>query len=233
MKTGSSSAALATALMAVLSASLPANAQQTETRSLEGFDSIAVGGGIDLFVRRGDRFVVEVTAEDLADIVTEVRDGTLQIGRPKRSGFFSWGDLGSVRVTLPSLASLTASGGSDVDSEGTFSGDQLQLAASGGSDLTIDVSVDTLSVEASGGSDVRLSGSARSAHLESSGGSDLNATQFTADEANVNSSGGSDLAIAVRDKLVANASGGSDVSYTGEPSSVNVNSSGGADVHRR
>ena len=232
MKTGSGSAALPSALIAVLSASLFAYAQQTETRPLEGFDSIALGGGIDLFVRQGDRFVVEVSAEDLADVVTEVRDGTLQIGRPKRSGFFNWGDLGSVRVTLPSLESLTASGGSDVDSEGRFSGDRLQLSASG-SDLSIDVSVDTLSVEASGGSDVRLSGRARSVRVESSGGSDLNATQLTADEADVNSSGGSDLGIAVRDKLVANASGGSDISYTGEPSSVNVNSSGGAEVRRR
>ena len=233
MKTGSGSAALPSVVIAVLSASWPAYAQQTETRPLTNFRAIAVGGGIDLLVRQGDRFVVEVSAEDLADIITEVRDGRLEIGRPKRSGFFNWGDVGSVRVTLPSLESLSASGGSDVDSEGTFFGDKLELVASGGSDLTIDVSVTDLSVEASGGSDVRLSGSAHSARVESSGGSDLNATQLTANEANVNSSGGSDLAIAVRDKLVANASGGSDISYTGEPSSVNVDSSGGAEVHRR
>ena len=230
MKTGTGSIAVQ---LILLSASLPAYAQQTETRPLADFTSVAVGGGIDLFLRQGDRFVVEVSSEDLADIVTEVHTGTLEISRPKRSSFFDWGDHGSVRVTLPSLAALTASGGSDVATEGSFSGDKLRLVASGGSDVVIDVSVATLDVQASGGSDVRLSGSARSARVQSSGGSDLNASGLTADEADVNSSGGSDLSIAVRDKIVGNASGGSDISYTGEPSTVNVNSSGGSDVRRR
>ena len=49
----------------------------------------------------------------------------------------------------------------------------------------------------------------------------------------MNSSGGSDLSIAVRDEIVANASGGSDIRYTGEPRSVNVNASGGGGVSRR
>jgi hypothetical protein len=230
MKTGTGSVAVQ---LILLSASLPAYAQQTETRPLTDFTSVAVGGGIDLFLRQGDRFVVEVSSEDLADIVTEVHTGTLEISRPKRSSFFDWGDHGSVRVTLPSLAALTASGGSDVATEGSISGDKLRLVASGGSDVVIDVSVATLDVQASGGSDVRLSGSARSARVQSSGGSDLNASGLTADEADVNSSGGSDLSIAVRDKIVGNASGGSDVSYTGEPSTVDVNSSGGSDVSRR
>ena len=44
-----------------------------------------------------------------------------------------------MRVTLPSLAALTASGGSDVATEGSFSGDKLRLVASGGSDVVIDV----------------------------------------------------------------------------------------------
>ena len=82
MKTGTGSIAVQ---LILLSASLPAYAQQTETRPLADFTSVAVGGGIDLFLRQGDRFVVEVSSEDLADIVTEVHTGTLEISRPKRS----------------------------------------------------------------------------------------------------------------------------------------------------
>src|SRR5262245_3002359 len=90
-----------------------AEAQQRQSRPLTGFDAIEVGGGLDLFVRKGDAFVVEVQASeaDAAKIVTEVVGKTLQIGR-KSSGFFHWGDGGSVYVTLPTLASLHASGGS-------------------------------------------------------------------------------------------------------------------------
>jgi hypothetical protein len=235
MKTGNAALAVSLVLTSLLAAA-SADAQQRETRPLEGFDAIEVGGGIDLFLRQGAGFGVEVEADedDLEEIVTEVRNRTLQIRRKSSFSFFNWnGDPGSVHVTMPALASLTASGGSDVRTEGTFTSDRLELVASGGSDLEIAVAAATLEAEASGGSDMRLSGSARSVSMRSSGGSDLNADGLTADEADVQSSGGSDVSIAVRDKIVANASGGSDIAYSGQPTVVDVNTSGGADIRRR
>jgi hypothetical protein len=214
----------------------PTGAQQRQSRALTGFDSIEVGGGIGLFVRTGGGFAVEVQAseENAAKIVTEVVGTKLQIKRKSSFNPFHWdGDLGSVHVTLPVLVSLDASGGSDVNAEGTVSSDNLRVVASGGSDVTIDVAAGELNIEASGGSDMRVSGSARSARVESSGGSDLNASALNVDEADAKSSGGSDLRIAVRQKIVAHASGGSDITYSGQPSSVNVNTSGGAEIHHR
>ena len=223
-------------LLSALSASLPALAQDTETRDLSGFDSIEIGGGIDLVVRQGQGFLVEVESDDgeLDEIITELRNQTLVIRRERSGSFFGWGgDGGSVTVRLPALVSLQASGGSDVETEGAFSGERLELVASGGSDVTLDVTVGDLRVTASGGSDVNLRGTARSLNAQSSGGSDLNASALIAETANVQSSGGSDLSLALRDSIVASASGGSDISYSGDPSSANVNSSGGSDVRHR
>lgn len=233
MKTYHGVLAASVILLPFASTPSAADAQQRQSRPLTGFDAIAVGGGIDLILRKGDAFVVEVAAseDEAAKIVTEVVGKTLQIKR--KSSFFDWGDGGTVYVTMPTLVSLDASGGSDVKTEGTFASDSLRIVASGGSDLTIDVAAGALDVEASGGSDLRLSGSARSARVQSSGGSDLNASALTADEADVDSSGGSDLTIGVRQKIVGDASGGSDVTYSGTPSSVNVNTSGGAEIHHR
>jgi hypothetical protein len=212
-----------------------ASAQQREMRPLSGFDAIEVGGGIDLSVRQGASFSVEVETDDeLADIVTEVRGTTLTIGRRRSFDFFDWGgDNGHVSVTLPTLASLAASGGSDVTTEGTFTSDSFKVSASGGSEVEIDVQAGTLRAETSGGSDLTLRGSARSVRMSSSGGSDLDAGGLTADEADVDSSGGSDLTIAVRERIVGEASGGSDIFYTGEPRTIDVDTSGGADVRRR
>jgi len=208
-----------------------ASAQDREARDLEGFDSIAVGGGVDVYLRQGDGFRVEV---DSARIDTDVRGGTLVVGRrASLFGWFSFGDSGAVYVTLPTLVSVTASGGSDVESEGRISGSELEIRASGGSDVALEVAVERLSVQTSGGSDVRLSGSALSASFESSGGSDLDARDLRASAANLRSSGGSDMSVTVVESLVARASGGSDISYAGTPASVDVESSGGADVTRR
>ena len=225
--------AVASILVASLWVCLPAAAQDTETRDLSGFEAVAVGGGIDLLLRQGDRFIVEVRSDDDAsEIITEVVAGKLEIRRERSFGF-NWGDAGSVNVTLPKLVALTASGGSEVEAEGALTGDALEIVVSGGSDVTIDVAVDTIEVSASGGADVSLTGTARAARLTSTGGSDLNAGRFTAGEVNVNSSGGSDLVVAVRDKITGHASGGSDISYSGQPSSVDIDTSGGSDVRRR
>jgi hypothetical protein len=232
MSTANCARTLRLALLSSVVAALPAAAQDRETRALTGFNGVAVGGGIELSLRQGEPFNVEVVADDgeLDEIVTEVRNGKLEIRRRRSSWWFNWGDAGSVNVTMPTLVSLTASGGSDVRSEGTFTSDTVELVASGGSDVTLDVAAGSLEVTASGGSDVRLSGSARSARVQTSGGSDLDARAFTADDADVQSSGGSDLAIGVRNRIVGNASGGSDIRYTGQPSVVQVNSSGGGAV---
>ncbi len=221
--------------LSLLAASAPAAAQDSEIRELSGFTAVAVGGGIDLFLRQGEPFRVQVSASnrELGEIVTEVHDGKLEIRRRRPAAFLDWGDRGFVSVILPELTALTASGGSDVEVEGAFSGDALELVASGGSDLTIDVAVTNLDVTASGGSDVQLRGTAAVARVQASGGSDLDASRLTVDDADVQSSGGSDLSIGVRNKIVANASGGSDVSYIGQPGTVNVNTSGGSDVRRR
>lgn len=233
MKAQDRATAVASILVASLWVCLPAAAQDTETRDLSGFEAVAVGGGIHLLLRQGDRFIVEVRSDDDAsEIITEVVAGKLEIRRERSFGF-NWGDAGSVNVTLPKLVALTASGGSEVEAEGALTGDALEIVVSGGSDVTIDVAVDTIEVSASGGADVSLTGTARAARLTSTGGSDLNAGRFTAGEVNVNSSGGSDLVVAVRDKITGNASGGSDISYSGQPSSVDIDTSGGSDVRRR
>src|SRR5690349_20130435 len=156
-------------VLAFISGPSAADAQQRQSRPLTGFNAIEAGGCIDLVLNEGDTFVVEVAAseENAAKIVTEVVDETLKISR--KSNFFSWGGGGTVYVTLPTLVSLDASGGSHVKAEGTFASDNSRLGASGGSDVTIVVEAGVLNVEASGGSDIRLSGTARSAHVESSG----------------------------------------------------------------
>jgi hypothetical protein len=222
-------------LLAFAGLSLAAHAQQREPRPLAGFDAIEVGGGIDLDLRQAQDFLVEVETEgDPAEIITELRDKTLVIRRQRSRSFFQWNDDDArVHVTLPMLVALTASGGSDARSQGNFASDNLELVASGGSDLTVTVSAGSLEATASGGSDLRLSGTARSARIRSSGGSDLDAGQLTADEVDVDSSGGSDVTIAVRNSIVGSASGGSDVIYSGEPRTVDVDASGGSDVRRR
>lgn len=210
-----------------------AQERQIQTRDLSGFAGIAVSGGIDLELQQGDDFLVEVTGANADDVITEVKDGTLVIHRQGRKSLFGWWPGSSATVRLPVLESLAASGGSDVDAADQFHGDRLDVVASGGSDVEITVAVTSLNIEASGGSDFDLSGTADTAVLRASGGSDLNGRSFRAREVQLHTSGGSDSVFGVDERLSGDASGGSDVTYIGNPGTVEVDTSAGSDVRRR
>ncbi|MES2603369.1 MAG: head GIN domain-containing protein [Pseudomonadota bacterium] len=227
-------------LTSLLLAATLAQAADSETRNLADFDSIEVGGGIDLVLKQGAAFSVQVNAEDgdLDELITEVRGNTLYIHRDDSDGWRGWRDRDwqddySADVTLPVLQSLEASGGSDVEATGTFTGDRITVRASGGSDIELDVAVDTIRVTASGGSDLELSGTANHLRADSSGGSDLEASDLTAKEVDVTSSGGSDARVTVTESLTADASGGSDIHYSGDPQFKDIDKSGAADVTQR
>jgi len=69
----------------------------------------------------------------------------------------------------------------------------------------------------SGGSHVTLSGSADSIDIKGSGGSHYNLQDYSVSDADINLSGGSHANVHVNGTLNVDISGGSEVSYTGEP----------------
>lgn len=205
-------------------------AQDREMRNHDSFSGISVGGGVDLIVTQSEDFSVEViTSGEVDDIETRVSRGILEI-RQRSNSWFTWNDKVEVRVSMPYLEFLNASGGSDVESKGMMRGDQLEIKASGGSDVELAISYDKLEVNCSGGSDVELTGDVGFLDLQTSGGSDFDGGELVAQEAELSTSGGSDATIHVKKKLYARASGASDIMYYGSPEYVNVDSSGGADI---
>jgi hypothetical protein len=129
----------------------------SEERVVGEFEGIHVSGGIDLALTVDPSADVSVTVvyDDnlLERIETEVEGTTLVI---RSRGSYSVSGPGRlVEVTTPALEELAASGGSDVDGSGTL--DMLVIAASGGSDLDLsDLVAGSVSVNASGGSDVTV-----------------------------------------------------------------------------
>jgi hypothetical protein len=224
-------------LLAML-ATLPCALAQadTETRDVSGFTGIDVSGGINVDIRIGDEFLVEVDAddEDVEDIVTEVRGDTLHL-KVDRDDWGDWSNFDDYNavIVMPALTDVEASGGSDVRVIGTVTGDEFELSTSGGSDIEIDMAVNELDVSMSGGSDVELSGTANVATIRNSGGSDLDARDLQVKNAELRASGGSDLAITVLETLDARASGAADITYYGDPEVLDSDASGGSDISHR
>lgn len=209
----------------------------SKTRNVKNFNAIKVSSGIDLFITMGNRETLKIEAdeEDLEDITTEVKNGTLHIYMKRRNNWFDWGFNQTVRVfvTVKNLEEIDASSGSDVESENTLKGDRLDVEASSGSDVKLDVYYKTLTLDTSSGSDARISGKVKTFIAEASSGSDIKARELETVISKLKASSGSDINVTVTDEIYAKASSGSDINYYGNPQIRDTDSSSGGDVHQR
>ena len=208
-----------------------------EKRNHSGFHSVRVESGVDLYISQGNEEAVVVSAshrEDRDKIVTEVTNGVLHI----YIDHGSWGLSGGNRmlkayVSVKTIQSIVAGGGSDVYIEGVLRSDKLELGFSGGSDGKGEVDAGQLTVTISGGSDANLKGRAGTASITASGGSDFLGQGLSADVVRAEANGGSDVHITVNKELSASASGGSDVYYSGNGVMRDISASGGSEVKKK
>lgn len=207
-------------------------------RTVSGFTGLNVSSGIDVYLTQGnsERLVLEAKNIDEDQVITEVKNGMLKL-YIEQKGFSSW-NFGRNRyvkayLTFKQLTDLQASGGSDVFGQGTLSFNDLNLDASGGSDVKLTLKANKLNVEASGGADAVLQGSARTLNANGSGGSDLDARKLTVEVCHANSSGGSDVYVNASQELSMQASGGSDIYYSGSAKVLSKSKSGGSDISRQ
>ena len=107
------------------------------------------------------------------------------------------------------------------------------MSISGGSDFKGAVETDDLNIGASGGSDVNISGRTTNLKVDLSGGSDFKGYDLSSETCYAEGSGGSDIQVRVTKELNVNTSGGSDVYYKGSPSIKDLKTSGGGSVRKR
>jgi hypothetical protein len=226
------------ALLLIVIALFISNSLQAEgrqKRQLSGFHGVSVSSGIDLFLtqKNVEEVAVEADSDDLDKIITEVEGGILKIYVKKNSWFnMNWNNQKrKVFVSFRELDKLDASAGSDVSSEGLFKLKELDMDASSGSDIKLELDAEKLIVESSSGSDIQVKGKVNELHASASSGSDINASELQAKKCTASVSSGSDIRVFVTDELDANASSGGDISFSGNPKSKDINESSGGDVH--
>ncbi len=212
-----------------------------EIRNISNFKGIRISSGIDLYLKQGSVESVRVVADEdnISKIKTEKEGDVLKIYTGTEKGWFSfdfqWTNRknSKVYVTVKDLNSISARGGSDVFSEGKLDLIKLDLRATGGSDIKLELDTDELTCETTGGSDVTLSGTATVFKAAATGGSDLKAKNLRTNFCSVSSTGGSDAHVWAEKEISISATGGSDVYHKGGARVVKSSASGGSDVHQQ
>ncbi|WP_431161426.1 head GIN domain-containing protein [Flagellimonas beolgyonensis] len=188
-----------------------------ETRAVsEDFTEVLASEGIDVFVTQDSEFKISVEAdENIIDLIgTDIRDGKLKIHAIENIGRATK----NVYVSLPRITALKSSSGADLVVQNVIESESIELDASSGADLRVELRANEVSADASSGADIRVSGSADILHADASSGSDIKARELEVKRCNADASSGADISVNVSESLVADASSGADITYSGEAS---------------
>jgi hypothetical protein len=202
-----------------------------ETRNVGSFDEIKATRGMNVYISQGEEIKVRVEAdENLLDAIeTKVEQNTLVVSTSKniRSSTSK-----KVYVTVSEVNSIKSTAGSNVYSENQIKAKSLDLAASAGSNMHLDVEVRRLNVSASAGSNIKLEGRSEVFVAKASAGSNIKAEDLITGECEARASSGANIWIEVQNKLDGHASSGGNVFYSGNPQSINTENSSGGNVKK-
>lgn len=183
----------------------------TETRNVSAVRRVSVSAGIELTVTPG-RPSLRVSAQKnlLSRIETKIQGGTLVIA-PK-SGY-STDQPVRVSLQMPTLQAVSATGASRA-TVGPFGRADIDLEATGGSEIVWKGDANRLEATATGASTIRLRGKARSAHVEGTGAGAVDVDGIEGGDLSVSLTGASRSSIQGRAaKLMVEAMGASEANF--------------------
>jgi hypothetical protein len=206
----------------------------TQEEAITGFDRVDASQGFQVDVSQGDTFRVVIRVDDNVVEHLEVakKGDTLRIGLKQNRSYRLKNVTLEAEVTMPALVRLDLSGGSHATLTGFASTEDFNADLSGGSHLRGDIEAGDANFDLSGGSHLTLGGSAQDLRLDASGGGQIDLGNFPVVDANVELSGGGRATVNPSGRLDVDASGGSHVTYVGNPTLGDIDTSGGASVER-
>lgn len=178
---------------------------KTEHRNVGPFTGLDVGGAFLVDIVCGKEPGVDLEGDDnlLPLITTEVRNGVLRIG--SESSIDSRNRI-HVRVSTNDLNSLSSSGASEVNLSG--------------------VNNSSLKISVSGAGSLKGSGETKNLELSMSGAAHFDAQNLHASKVTVSISGAGNAIVYATDELDAKISGVGNISYYGNPKTINKDISG-------
>lgn len=203
-----------------------------ETRELGDFDEVEVSLGMNVYLTQGTPSTVKVVADNnLHDVIeTDVDGDVLKVY--VRAKIREAREM-KVMITAEDITRVNVTTGGNVYSQNPIKADEMEIKATLGSNITMDLEVENLQATCSTGANIHLSGVARQSKLEGSSGANLKAEALKSERCTLRASGGGNVYASVVKQLEAKASGGGNIVYFGEPTSADISSSGGGNVNHR
>lgn len=213
-------------------------ATERQVREVSPFTAVAAAGSMRVVLRQGSpqRVEVEASTADQGRVETEVKNGSLHIGR-RREGRKMWdvekfdGPV-TVYVTAPILTAVSVSGSGDLRVDGPVQAEDLLVSVSGSGSLKIpQLTARRLATSVTGSGDATLGGSCPQHSISVSGSGEVRATDLRTDDTTVRVSGSGDARVNAAKTLTSRTSGSGSVLVSGNPQ-ITSSKSGSGTVKR-
>ncbi len=204
-----------TVALSACSVIVPSGETVSEAREVDDFTGVALEVAGTLNVSHGDSTELSLTGDRavVSRIVTEVHDGVLEIGLPRRTV-----GAGTIQadLVLPSLDLLRVDGAGKVRGNLT-PGDRLEVRIGGMGDVRlVGVDVDELVVDLDGAGQIDLTGRATHQQVSLDGAGRYLGAELESDVAEVEISGAGSADVEVATTLDAHVSGAGRITYSGD-----------------
>jgi hypothetical protein len=185
---------------------------KVEKRNVPAFTSVDLSGAFEVEITAQKDLSVELEGDDniLPLIKTEVKNGVLTVGN---SESISTKSKLRLKISVPTLDGISASGASDIVASGVKS--------------------DNFRIDTSGASNLQISGETKALEVEMSGAGEVDAKDFRAQKVNITSSGAAHADVYASEELTASVSGAGNVNYYGDPKVFNEDRSGAGTITKR
>ena len=213
----------------------PANFQKTEKRNVGTYDGIHIAGSYEVTLVSGSEGTLQLKGdpEDLEEIETEVKNGTLIVKQKEKSWFGNWDwNSGKVYITIPveNINKVILSGSGKIISDISLEGDNFKTILSGSGDISLNLDVTSIDLKLTGSGDFILKGSAREVLYKLTGSGTINATQIKAEYGVVKITGSGDIEMNTNKSLKVQITGSGDLVCYGNPPIQNTKVTGSGKI---
>ncbi|MDO8998955.1 MAG: DUF2807 domain-containing protein [Bacteroidota bacterium] len=213
--------------IALITTVISIKAQQIQTRPASPFNKVETHGSVNVIYTSSDTLDVQVSAaaKEIDNVETKFENSTLIVNN---KGHFS--SPVYVYVKNSNLIDVQSSGASTFKTSNIVKCDSINFSLSGSSEVSAKLECQSIKSIQSGASNLKLMGSSPNLFAELSGASTLKSYDLSADKVNVSTTGASSAKIYVNEKLIANASGASNIKIKGDAKDISAEASPAASI---
>ncbi len=195
------------------------NVLVSEFRQLGEFTKIDMDGGAKVNLVQGSEhsITVEGSRRVIDQVLTQVKDGVLEINYRDRKLFEFLAESLTLTITFKDLSNFRLDGGVELKAD-DLTLEDFNLTINGGASVRMNnLLVNTLSMTLTGGGNIEVSGIAENHNVKVSGGTNYQAEDLKSANVSVEVIGAANVVVWATERLNLDLAGAYSVSYWGSP----------------